>query len=602
MNPFSAAISRHIWDSKYRWREGDRIIDNDITDTWRRVADALATVEPQDRDAWSQQFYTLLEGFDFIPGGRIQAGAGTGHRVTLFNCFVMGVIEDSMDGIFDGLKEGAMTLQQGGGVGYDFSTLRPAGSEARSAGTIASGPISFMQIWDSMCATLLSTGARRGAMMATLRCDHPDIEQFISAKQDARLLRHFNLSVLVSDAFMDAVRDDDEWALVFPDAGLGGDGGATVMRVWSGTEQAVPCRVIKTMRARDLWDRIMHATYDYAEPGVLFIDRINQTNNLYYRERISATNPCGEIPLPPYGACDLGSLNLVRFVRDPFSEQAAFDFDGLAAAARLATRMLDNVIDVSRFPLDRQAEQARGTRRIGLGLTGLADALILLGITYGDASSLAFARRVMQTICHSAYRASIDLAREKGTFPFFEREAYLGSRFVAGLPQDIRDGIADHGIRNSHLTAIAPTGTISLLANNVSSGLEPVFDFSYRRRVLELDGSYSEYALDDHAELLWREMFPGRDDRPASFIDARRIPPGTHVAMQAAVQPYIDNAVSKTINIPENLEFDAFRAVYTEAYAQGLKGCTTFRPNPVTGAVLSSVADRHCCDLEREAD
>ncbi len=608
-DPFSAAISRHIWDSKYRHRDGEVVHDRDIADTWRRVAGALAAAEPVDRDAWTRRFHELLEGFRFLPGGRIQAGAGTAHRVTLFNCFVMGVIEDSMDGIFDGLKEGAMTLQQGGGVGYDFSTLRPAGSQARTSGTIASGPVSFMQIWDSMCATLLSTGARRGAMMATLRCDHPDIERFITAKQDARILRHFNLSVLVSDDFMAAVRDDAEWALVFPEAALGGEGGggATVMRAWTGSEGPLSCRVMKTVRARALWDAIMRATYDYAEPGVLFVDRINAMNNLHYRERISATNPCGEIPLPPYGACDLGSLNLVCFVRDPFSAQASFDFDALAAAACTATRMLDNVIDVSRFPLDRQAETARGTRRIGLGLTGLADALILLGVTYGEPRSFEFAARAMQVICHAAYRTSIELAREKGAFPCFERDPYLASRFVATLPDDIRDGIARHGIRNSHLTAIAPTGTISLLANNVSSGIEPVFDFSYRRRILELDGSYSEYPLIDHAEALWRASHPGADGRPDGFVDARRIPPRVHIDMQAAVQPWVDNAVSKTVNIPADFDFGDFREVYAYAWERGLKGCTTFRPNPVTGAVLSADGDgfdqgRHCCDLEREAD
>ncbi len=603
-DPFTMAISRHIWDSKYRHRDGDTVHDRDIAGTWQRIAAALAAAETRDRDGWARRFQANLEGFRFLPGGRIQAGAGTAHRVTLFNCFVMGVIEDSMDGIFNALKESAMTLQQGGGVGVDFSTLRPAGSQARSSGTIASGPVSFMQIWDSMCATLLSTGARRGAMMATLRCDHPDIERFINAKQDARILRHFNLSVLISDDFMAAVRDDTDWALVFPESGAGG---ATIMRAWTGSEEPVPCRVIRTVRARALWDAIMRATYDHAEPGVLFIDRINEMNNLHYRERISATNPCGEIPLPPYGACDLGSLNLVTFVRNPFSEQAGFDFDALTAAAGTATRMLDNVIDVSRFPLDHQADMARGTRRIGLGLTGLADALIMLGLTYGETPSYDFAARAMRTICHAAYRTSIELAREKGAFPFFERDAWLASRFAESLPDDIREGIARYGLRNSHLTAIAPTGTISLLANNVSSGIEPVFDFSYRRRVLELDGSYTEYPLLDHAEALWRAAHPGETERPDCFIDARRLPPRVHLDMQAAVQPFVDSAVSKTVNIPADLDFAAFREVYRYAWERGLKGCTTFRPNSVTGAVLSSDGEgfeqgRHCCDLEREAD
>lgn len=604
---FTAAISRHIWNSKYRHREADSVCDADIEATWRRVARALAAIETVDRAGWEARFLEILRDFRFLPGGRIQAGAGTGHRVTLFNCFVMGTVADSMDGIFDGLKEGAITLQQGGGVGYDFSTLRPAGTPARSVGSVASGPVSFMRIWDSMCATLLSTGARRGAMMATLRCDHPDIEAFIDAKRDTRALRHFNLSVLVSDAFMEALRADADWPLVFPDRDFGAAAGETVMRVWSGETQAVPCRVVRRVRARELWDRIMRATYDYAEPGVLFIDRINEFNNLRYREHISATNPCGELPLPPYGACDLGSINLTRFVKRPFESGAEFDFDAVERVARVGTRLLDNVIDASRFPLASQEAQARGSRRVGLGVTGLADTLILLGIAYNSPSALDFAARVMRTICHAAYRVSVDLAREKGAFPFFERDAFLAAPFVAALPEDIRDGIRAHGIRNSHLTAIAPTGTISLLANNVSSGIEPVFNFDYRRRVLELDGSYTEYSLRDYASALWEKLRPGAVMPMEVFVDARRLPPRVHIDMQAAVQPCVDNAISKTVNIPRDYDFAAFREVYQYAYDKGLKGCTTFRPNPVTGEILSAAGEgfekgSHCCDLEREAD
>jgi ribonucleoside-diphosphate reductase alpha chain len=601
---FTAAISRHIWNTKYRHRAGGQA-EPDVSHTWRRVAAALAEAEPE-AGRWSERFYQVLENFRFIPGGRIQAGAGTGRRVTLFNCFVMGVIGDSTDGIFEALKEGALTLQQGGGVGYDFSTLRPQGFDAHAAGTVASGPVSFMKVWDAMCATLLSTGARRGAMMATLRCDHPDIETFIAAKQDGTTLRHFNLSVLVTDAFMEAVQRDDDWPLVFPaDADEPGIC-STVLRVWSGSPMPVRCRVVRTVRARALWDAIMRATYDYAEPGVLFIDRINRENNLWYRERISATNPCGEVPLPPYGACDLGSLNLVKFVRDPFMPQASFDFDGVAETARIAVRMLDNVIDVSRYPLEEQARQARGSRRVGLGVTGFADALLMLGLHYGDRDSLDFAARLLRTICHTAYRASIELAQEKGPFPFFEREPYLAGPFVQALPEDIRDGIAEHGIRNSHLIAIAPTGTISLLADNVSSSLEPVFDFAYRRRVLELDGSHTEYELRDYAWTLWQQLRPG-EPLPAHFVTARQLPPEAHLAMQAAVQPWVDHAISKTINIPADYPYEAFRDVYLQAWEQGLKGCTTFRPNEVTGAVLSAAGDGferaiHCCDPDREAD
>jgi ribonucleoside-diphosphate reductase alpha chain len=604
-DPFVADISRHIWDSKYRFRDGEAVHDHSIEDTWRRIARALASVEQHDRSVWEQRFYDALSDFKFLPGGRIQAGAGTGRRVTLFNCFVMGVIDDSMDGIFDGLKEGALTMQQGGGVGYDFSSLRPRGMQAKGVGAVASGPVSFMQIWDSMCATLLSTGARRGAMMATLRCDHPDVETFIEAKQDTRALRHFNLSVLVSDAFMEAVRKNQAWALVFPAETHDAESGEMIMRSWTGQTEPVSCRVFKRVSARALWDKLMRATYEYAEPGVLFIDRINQTNNLWYREHISATNPCGEIPLPPYGACDLGSINLTHFVQQPFSQQTRLDLDGIRATAAIATRMMDNVIDLSQFPLDKQTQQARGSRRIGLGLTGLADCLIMLGLHYAGPEARELAARIMQTICHAAYRASIELAREKDVFPFFDREKYLRSKFIQTLPDDIRSNIAQHGIRNSHLTAIAPTGTISLLANNISSGLEPAYDFCYIRKVLELDESYRDYELSDYAFWLWRQRF-GDGELPLTFVSAQALMPETHLDMQAALQPYVDNSISKTINVPQDYAFAEFKGLYEKAYERDLKGCTTFRPNPVTGEVLKATGEGekapHCCNVEREAD
>jgi ribonucleoside-diphosphate reductase alpha chain len=610
---FDTEISRHIWDAKYRWREPGEVRDGSIEDSWRRVARAVASVEPPaDRGVWEQRFYSILEDFRFLPGGRIQAGAGTGHRVTLFNCFVMGTIEDSLDSIFDALKEGALTMQQGGGVGYDFSTLRPSGAPAVSVGVTASGPVSFMHIWDAMCATILSTGARRGAMMATLRCDHPDIEAFIRVKQDAAKLRHFNLSVLISDAFMQAVHDDADWPLVFP---LGSRELAaadqTVERMWSGSAQPVRCRVHRSVRARALWDRIMRATYDYAEPGVIFIDRINALNNLNYIERISATNPCGEIPLPPYGACNLGSVNLSQFVQAPFSDRAAFDLDGVAQTTAVATRLLDNVTDLSRFPLDRQAEVARGTRRIGLGLTGLGDALIMLGVPYGSPEAVRLAGAVMQRITETAYRTSIELAREKGAFARLDRDRHLAALFIRHLPEDIRAGIARHGIRNSHLTAIAPTGTISLLANNVSSGLEPVYRFEYRRRVREADGALSEHAVMDYAYRLYRAQHGGEAALTPAFVTAGEISPFMHLDMQAALQPWVDNAISKTINVPQDYGFEQFRSLYEYAYGKGLKGCTTFRPNPVTGQVLVDVDEPaddpkasaiHCCSVEREAD
>ncbi|SDW55632.1 adenosylcobalamin-dependent ribonucleoside-diphosphate reductase [Nitrosomonas communis] len=600
---FTTPIARHVWETKYRYRKDGVVYDATVSDSWRRIASTLAAGE-SNREHWQARFYDILHNFKFLPGGRIQAGVGTAHKVTLFNCFVMGTIPDAMEGIFDALKEGALTMQQGGGVGYDFSTLRPRGTQAYGVGSIASGPVSFMHIWDSMCATILSTGARRGAMMGVLRCDHPDIEEFIAAKQDRTQLRHFNISVLVSDDLMTAVNKDENWLLVFP-VGEQVMDGEVLMRDWSDCGQPVPCKVYKRVRARELWEKIMRATFDYAEPGVLFIDRINQLNNLYYCERIHATNPCGEVPLPPCGACNLGSINLTQFICAPFSEQAHLDMKGISSAIRIAVRLLDNVIDVSNFPLPSQAMQVHSSRRIGLGITGLADVLIMLNIPYGSKASLQMAQSVMQTICHTAYQASIDIAREKGPFPSFDQEKYLAGTFVRSLPGSVRQDIARYGIRNSHLTAIAPAGTISLLANNISSGLEPVFDSDYTRRVLGLDGNYSEYQVVDYAVAFWRSREVSKSLPPA-FINAYQLSPTDHLQMQAAIQPYVDQAISKTINVPADYDFVAFRNLYQQAYELGLKGCTAFRPNPVTGTILSKIEQEqrapHCCNLEREAD
>ncbi len=595
-DPFENDVSREIWDIKYRVRDEER----SVGDTWRRVARALAPAE-RHPDAWTPRFLEALEGFRFLPGGRILAGAGTGRRVTLFNCFVMGRIEDSIDGIFDGLKEGALTMQQGGGVGYDFSTLRPRGTAAHSAGTIASGPVSFMRIWDSTCATLLSTGARRGAMMATLRCDHPDVEELVDAKRDPRELRHFNVSVLVQDALVEAVRLDESWPLVFPAAHLHDDraGGEIVTRSWPGEPGPVPCRVLRRVPARALWARIMRATYDVAEPGVLFVDRINTMNNLWYREQIGATNPCGEIPLPPYGACDLGSIDLAAFVRDPLEPGAWLDLEAIRTTTRTAVRMLDDVIDVSRFPLEAQAAQARGTRRIGLGITGLGDALIMLGLHYGTPEGRAHAAEAMQAICHEAYRASIELACEKGAFPFFDRDRHLEGPFVRALPGDIRDGIAAHGIRNSHLVAIAPTGTISLLANDVSSGIEPVFAFEATRKITVADGSIRAVNLEDPALRRFRALRGPSAPLPSFFVDAMHLSPAEHLEMQAALQPFVDGSISKTIHVPEDQDFAEFARIYERAYDLGLKGCTTFRPNAVTGSIVECA---RCAAAEREPD
>jgi ribonucleoside-diphosphate reductase alpha chain len=607
VNDHRSTLSRLVWETRYR-AEGEA----DLDATRQRVARALASVEPADRALWAARYLDLLKGFRFLPGGRILAGAGVDRDLTLLNCFVMGPIPDDISGIFEALRDAALTLQQGGGLGCDFSTLCPAGLQGKEAGGTASGPVSFMGLWDSMCTTLLSTGVRRGAMMGTLRCDHPDIEGFIEAKRDKQALRNFNLSVLITDDFMQALAADAPWDLVFPVDQLAHRDRSRFqgrrIRAWPGRDTPVACAVLRTLPARALWTQIMRANYDTAEPGVLFIDRINAENNLAYRERIGATNPCGEIPLPYWGSCDLGSLNLTAFVREPFGEKASIDVAALAEAAGLATRMLDAVIDLSRFPLPAQAEQARGSRRIGLGITGLADALIMLGLRYDSPTAREQAAAAMRTVCHAAYRASVALAAEKQPFPYLEPDAYLAAPFVRRLPADIRADIASVGIRNSHLVAIAPAGTISLLANNLSSGIEPVFSRVQHRRVRTRAGSSDLHRVEDYAVHVWRNGFGERPGPPA-FVAAHAIAPEDHLAMQAAVQPYVDNAISKTINVPAGIPFESFERLYRRAYALGLKGCTTFRPNPVTGEVLSEGFDEPtsrrtgpCCRSERARD
>jgi ribonucleoside-diphosphate reductase alpha chain len=938
-----AAISQRIWDMKYRLKGADgAALDKTMEDTWARIGRALAEGE-RDPAAWAAPFQSALEDFKFLPAGRIVAGAGTDRNVTLFNCFVMGTIPDDMGGIFAHLREAALTMQQGGGIGYDFSSLRPKGAPVKGVGADASGPLSFMDVWDGMCRTIMSAGYRRGAMMATLACDHPDIEAFIEAKREPGRLRMFNLSVLVTDAFMQAVKEDAPWQLTF-----------------KGTSY-------KTVRARELWDRIMRSTYAYAEPGVIFIDRINRRNNLHYAETIRATNPCvtgdtwvqtaagprqvseligtsfdtvvdgqthrtdpsgffktghkpvvrlqtrngyalrltrdhqvrvvelqtrwrtklgwasagalkpgdlivlhdhrraaswtgefseaegyllglllgdgtlkadkavlsvwrmaaaanvdavadgtdgimkaaldaartlphrsdfvgwvpvagrhemrlslgavkrlaedvgmapgrkaitprmekassdfyrgflrglfdtdgtiigtqaegisvrlaqndldrlaaaqrmllrlgivstiyrnrrtaqarpmpdgkggqrlyecaaqhelvvsgenvrrfaevvgfahtakkirlktliesyrrspnrerfvaeieavvddgaedvfdvqvpginafdanglyvhncGEQPLPPYGACLLGSINLAALILDPFTETARLDEAEFDRIVPLAVRMMDNTIDVSRFPLPEQQQEAQAKRRIGLGVTGLADALIMCRARYGSEAAVALTETWMRRLQRNAYLASTELAREKGAFPLFDREKYLAGETIAALDKDVKEAIARHGIRNALLTSIAPTGTISILADNVSSGLEPVFSFSYMRNVLMPDNTRSTEEVSDYAYRLYKRQFGENADLPDYFVDAQRLSPGDHVVMQAAVQKYVDASISKTINCPEDISFEAFKDVYLQAYELGCKGCTTYRPNPVTGSVLALKDDK----------
>jgi ribonucleoside-diphosphate reductase alpha chain len=574
-NIFRTPIAEEMWNLKYRLKEYDGTpIDLTVQDTWTRVADHLASCE-DDPETWSKAFYEALESFKFIPAGRINAGAGTGDRnVTLFNCFVMGTVEDSLPGIFDGLKEAVLTMQQGGGIGYDFSTLRPQGAEVKGVASDSSGPLSFMDVWDASCRTIMSAGTRRGAMMATMRCDHPDVEKFIEAKRDPLRLRMFNMSVLITDKFMKAVKNNEQFDLVF-------DG-----------------RVYKTINAKSLWDKIMSSTYHYAEPGVIFIDRINEMNNLNYCETIACTNPCGEQPLPPYGACLLGSVNMVALLNDDYTMNTR----SLETTVRLAVRMMDNVVDVSKFPLPAQEKEAKDKRRIGLGVTGLADALALGGLVYGSDEAVAQTDKWMKAISVAAYQASIDLAKEKGSFPLFDAEKFLATGNMKQMPKGIRDQIAEHGIRNALLTSIAPTGTISLYAGNVSSGIEPIFAHSYERKVMQKDGSKISQVIEDYGVTKWKRDNTGIP-LPASFVTAQTLTPNAHVRMQAAAQRWVDSSISKTINVPEDINFDDFKQVYMDAYEMGCKGCTTYRPNDVTGSVLTAteegqVEEGGACELK----
>ena len=475
-----------------------------------------------------------------------------------------------MVGIFENLKEAALTMQQGGGIGYDFSTIRPKGAEVKGVAADASGPLTFMDCWDAMCRTVMSAGSRRGAMMATMRCDHPDIEAFIEAKKDPLKLRMFNLSVLVTDEFMEAVKARAPWRLHFENRR-----GETLVE--------------KTVDAAELWDKIMTSTFNQAEPGVIFIDRINKTNNLWNQEVIASTNPCGEQPLPPYGACLLGSINLTTLIENPFTRKAGLDSFRLKALVKTAIRMMDNVVDVSNFPLPQQQAEAKAKRRLGLGMTGLADALIMKGLVYGSPEAVEFTETVAKLIAVAAYEASVDLAIEKGPFPLFNADDFLKpGTFASNLPKELQDRIRKHGIRNSHLTSIAPTGTISLYAGNVSSGIEPVFALSYDRKVLQPDGSRTVETVQDYALFAYNlQNEDGDGELPKAFVTAQTLTPLDHVRMQAAAQKWVDSSISKTINCPEDISYDDFKAVYLAAYESGCKGCTTYRPNDITGSVLS---------------
>ena len=566
-----------MWEARYRYAPAtDAVPERSLVETWDRVAGALASVEPTHRAAWQRAFRKALDDFKFLPAGRILAGAGAATTATLANCFAAGALEDSTEAIFDRLKECALTMRWGGGIGCDFTPIAPRGHRSP-------GPLSYLRVWDAMCEVVSASGARRGAMMGTLRCDHPDIEEFIGAKRGGSALRNFNLSVLVTDEFMAALAAGRKWPLRFPCAASAAPSGVHLST--SGTGSGAIARLVS---ARELWEKVADAAHAAAEPGVLFIDRINRSNNLYYAEQISATNPCGEVPLPPHGACVLGSLNLTAFVREPFSVGARLDFAALEAIVPTAVRMLDDAVDLSAYPLEPQAQQARATRRIGLGLTGLADALVMLGLRYDTEGGRDLARTALQHIRDAAYRASTELAEQKGPFARFHRDAYLAGEHARSLPDAIRDRIARRGLRNSHLLAVAPAGTISLLANNISSGIEPVFALEGERRLVNDEGAVETHVVRDHAYALWRAEHTG--GLPSAFVTADELKPEDHLAMLAALQPLVDSSISKTLNVPADTPPRVIGEVFARAYALGAKGCTVFRPNAVTGSVLAS-----CC-------
>ena len=580
------AVALDVLREKYA--RGD---EQDIAAVRRRVAGALAACEaPALREDMARTFLWAQE-HGFVPGGRINSAAGLGLKATLINCFVQPVgdaisgTEGGAPGIYTALAEAAETMRRGGGVGYDFSAIRPAGSKVRGTQSRASGPVSYMEVFDASCKTVESAGARRGAQMGVLRIDHPDIERFIAAK-DAGQLSSFNISVGVTDAFMQALAGDAGFDLVHrAEPGLDAIAAGT-------SRNADGSWRYRQVRARDLWDKVMRSTYDHAEPGVLFIDRINAENNLWYAERLDATNPCGEQPLPAYGCCDLGSLNLTCFVERPFGPAPGFDFARLRAVATVAVRMLDLVLDATEWPLEAQAAEARAKRRIGLGFLGLGSALVMLGLRYDADAGRAMASRIACELRDAAYAASVQLAREKGAFPLFDAERYLQGPFIARLPHELRAAIREHGIRNSHLLSIAPTGTIALaFADNASNGIEPPYAWTYQRKKRMPDGSLRVYDVADHAWRLYRRLGHDVSDParlPPQFVTALQMPALEHLAMMEAVQPFIDTAISKTVNVAADYPYDGFKDLYTEAWRAGLKGLATYRPNAIIGSVLSA--------------
>ena len=581
-------ISKDVIQEKY-CKAGESSAD----EIYARVARALAGAEkPELRAEWEQKFLDNLRA-GAIGAGRIMSAAGTDIQATLINCFVQpvgdciqGFDDEGFPGIYEALREAAETMRRGGGVGYDFSRIRPKGAQVKGTASIASGPCSYINVFDQSCSTVESAGARRGAQMGVLRIDHPDVLEFITAKRTPGRWNNFNVSVGVSDAFMQAVTDGTDWELVHK-----ARPGKKVMD--AGAYQRDDGKwVYRKTPARDLWNTIMQSAYDFAEPGILFIDQINRDNNLNYCEDIAATNPCGEQPLPSYGCCDLGPVILTRFVRHPFhvGGTASFDFDAFEKSVAIQVRALDNVLDVTFWPLEQQREESAAKRRIGVGFTGLGNALNMLCLRYDREEGRQMAARIGERMRNAAYRASIELAREKGPFPKFDAKAYLGSdSFASRLPADIRADIKKHGLRNSHLLSIAPTGTVSLaFADNASNGIEPAFSWTYTRRKRESDGSTSEYVVEDHAYRLYHALHGQDAQLPEYFVSALEMSAADHVGMMQAVQPFIDTSISKTVNIPADYPYEDFKDLYHHAWRAGLKGLATYRPNSILGAVLEA--------------
>ncbi len=640
--PFQPA-SQDIWDKKYRLKAKDgTAVDHSMDDTYRRVAKALAEVEAKDKQAeWEQRFVWALQ-HGAIPAGRITSNAGAlEHKpaTSTINCTVSGTVKDSMRGILDKVQEAGMTLKAGCGIGYEFSTLRPKGAFVAGAGAYTSGPLSFMDIYDKMCFTVSSAGGRRGAQMATFDVGHPDVMDFIKAKREDGRLRQFNLSLLITKEFMEAVRNNADWKLAFPvtaqEAEVDGldlnNSSEVVWRDWPDsngyvTNDAgqVACKVYKTLRARRLWDLIMASTYDYAEPGFILIDKVNEMNNNWFCENIRATNPCGEQPLPPYGACLLGSVNLTRFVREPFTKNAHFDWDEYREVVRVFTRMLDNVVEINGLPLDEQRKEIEAKRRHGMGYLGLGSTMTMLGMKYGSPESLEFTEQVTKEMAVEGWQTGLELAREKGMAPVLDDDFTVNPEMLRLRPEMLKDGwkvgdsikgrvlharysrymqqiakenpelvasMEEEGCRFTHHSSIAPTGTISLsLANNASNGIEPSFAHHYSRNVIR-EGKKSKEKVDVFSfELLAYRALVNPDAMPYSedpaqalpeyFISSEDITPSAHVDVQAAAQKWIDSSISKTVNVPTDFDYDAFKDVYQYAYEKGLKGCTTFRFNP----------------------